>query len=118
VALESKLTALLKGVCPRAYPDFAPNGTARPYVTYQQIGGDVINPLARDVPNAENAEMQITVWSDTRGEAKALIKQIEAALIVATDFTAKPRSAAASDFDADIPLYSSRQDFRIWCDRT
>lgn len=118
MALESKLTAALKAVCPRTSPDFAPYGTARPYVTYQQIGGAVINPLAREVPNLENAEIQVDVWSDTRAEAKALIKQIEEALILETGFIAKPSAAAVSDYEADIPVYRSRQDFSIWCSRT
>lgn len=118
MALESKLTAVLKAVCPRTSPDFAPFDTQRPYVTYQQIGGAAIKPLAREVPNLENAEIQINVWSNTRAEAKALIKQIEAAIIMETGFIGKPSAAAASDFDADIPVYCSRQDFSIWCDRT
>jgi hypothetical protein len=118
MALEAKLATVLQGVCPRSFPDFAPTETARPYITFQQIGGDVVNPLAREVPNVENAEMQINVWSNTRLEAKTLIKQVESALILTTQFTCKPRAAAASDFDSDIPVYCSRQDFTIWCDRT
>lgn len=118
MALESKLTAALKAVCARTSPDFAPFDTVRPYVTYQQIGGAVIKPLAREVPNMENAEIQVNVWSNTRAEAKALIKQIEAAIIMETGFIGKPSAAAVSDYDADIPVYCSRQDFSIWCDRT
>ncbi|MGO4379699.1 DUF3168 domain-containing protein [Pseudoduganella sp. RAF19] len=118
MALEAKLTAILKGICPRTFPNFADAGTARPYVTYQQIGGDVIVLLGRAVPNVENAEIQINVWSNTCAEAKATIQQIESALILASEFTAKPRAAPASDFDSNIPIYCSRQDFTIWCDKS
>jgi hypothetical protein len=117
MTLEAKLVAILKVVCPRTFTDFAPPTTTRPYVTFQQIGGAVINPLANEVPDKENAEIQINVWADTRAEAKAAIKAIEAALIIATTFQARPVAAPASDFDADIPVYCSRQDFTIWCDR-
>jgi hypothetical protein len=117
MTLEAKLTAVLKAVCPHAFTDFAPNGTPRPCITFQQIGGQVIPVLGKEVPSVENAEMQINVWSDTRTEAKALIKQIESALILAATVQAKPLAAPASDFDSDIPVYCSRQDFSIWCDR-
>lgn len=117
MTLEEHLTALLQGICPRAYCDFAPVGTERPYVTYQQIGGEVVDFLDNTLPSKENAQIQVNVWSDTRAEAKALIKQVEAAMIAATMFQASPQAAAVSDFDPDIPVYGSRQDFSVWADR-
>jgi hypothetical protein len=50
VTFEADLYTLLKTVTPRVFPDFAPTATARPYVTYQQVGGRVINPLANTAP--------------------------------------------------------------------
>lgn len=117
MTLESKLVTILKTVSPRTFVDFAPVATERPYITFQQIGGSVIRPLANEVPGKENAEMQINVWADTGAAAKAAIKMIEAALIQASVFQARPVAAAASDFDADMERYCSRQDFTIWCDR-
>lgn len=117
MTLEAILVALLKQSSPRAFGDFAPPTTERPYITFQQIGGDVITPLGREVPGKENAVMQINVWADTRSQAKALIKAIEAALILAPEFIAKPVAAPQSDFDADVPVCCSRQDFSIWHDR-
>ena len=38
-SMESQLAQLLAAICPRAFPDVAPLSTARPYITYQQIGG-------------------------------------------------------------------------------
>jgi hypothetical protein len=117
MTLEALLVQVLKQFSPRTYGDFASPTTPRPYITFQQIGGDVIVPLGREVPNKENVVVQINVWADSRSEAKAMIKAIDAALVLTTDFQAKPVSAPQSDFDADIPVYCSRQDFSIWHDR-
>lgn len=115
--LEQKLYAVLAAICPRVFPDFAPADTARPYVTFQQVGGEVVDFITQDVPTLENAAMQVNVWADSRMEAKATILQIEAALIASTTLQARPEAAAVSDFDADMERYCSRQDFSIWAAR-
>ena len=117
MTLEEKLFSLLAAICPRTFPDFAPTDTARPYVTWQQIGGDVVDFVDNAVPSKENALIQINVWSDRRGEAKDVIKQIEATLLGAAVFQARPTGAAASDADPDMARYCSRQDWSIWADR-
>jgi hypothetical protein len=117
MTLEEKLVALLQAICPRTFPDFAPTDTARPYVTWQQIGGDAIDFFDNALPSKENALVQVNVWSDRRAEAKGLIKQIENALITSTAFDARPTAAAASDADSDMQRYCSRQDFSVWADR-
>jgi hypothetical protein len=117
MTLEEKLVALIKPVCPRVSPDFASVATQRPYVTFQQIGGEAPTYIDNTVPWIENAAVQVNVWANSRIEAKALMKQIEAALITATTVQARPVSACVSDFDADIPVYGSRQDFSIWAER-
>jgi hypothetical protein len=117
MTLESKLIAILKTLTPRTFADFAPTTTERPYITFQQIGGEVIRPLANVMPSKENAEMQINVWADSRPAAKAAIKQIEAMLTETFELTARAQGAAVSDFDADMERYCSRQDFSIWADR-
>jgi hypothetical protein len=117
MALEENLTALLRAICPRTFSDFAPLDTPRPYVTFQQIGGSTVDFIDKVVPSKENAVMQINAWADSRLDAKALIKQIEAALIAATEFQAAPVAAASSDFDPDMDRRCSRQDFSIWADR-
>ena len=43
MTVEADLFNLLKTlVSNRAFPDFAPVNTTRPYITYQQIGGQVV----------------------------------------------------------------------------
>jgi hypothetical protein len=117
MTVEEDLYAVLSGVCERAYPDIAPVGTAKPYVTYQQIGGQVIKPLGKVVPDKQNGEYQVNVWADTRKEAKTLILAIEAGLCLASAFIAKPISASRSDYDHDNAVYGSIQDFSIWSER-
>jgi hypothetical protein len=117
MTVEANIYAVLQPICPRVFADFAPVATLRPYVTYQQTGGQVLNPIGNDVPNKQNGEFQINVWSDTRAVSAALMLQIEAAMRQATAFNARPLSSPASDFDADIPVYGSRQDFSVWSDR-
>lgn len=112
--MEADLYALLKAICPRAYPDIAPTSTAKPYVTYQQIGGKVINPLDGSAPGKRNAVMQINVWAETRSQALLVMGQIEDAMRAATAFSARPQAAAFNDYDHDMQVYGSQQEFSIW----
>lgn len=114
MTFEADLFTLLKTVTPRVFPDFAPVSTVRPYVTFQAVGGQVINPLSNEKPGKRNAELQINVWSDTRAESLSLSRAIEDAMRAATAFNARPQSAAVSDYDADVPVYGARQDFSCW----
>lgn len=117
MSLESELVAVLKPLCQEVHGGFAKAQTPMPYVTFQQIGGQVVVSLSNELGDQENAEMQINVWAASRGAAKMLIKQIEAALVAATTMTATPIAAAVADFDADMDRHSCRQDFSIWAAR-
>jgi hypothetical protein len=118
VSFEGDLFTLLKAAAPelgsRVYPDFAATSTTRPYCTYQQIGGDVINPIENVAPDKRNSVMQINVWSNTRLEALQISRAIEDAMRAASAFQARPIGAAVADYDADIPVYGCRQDFTCW----
>lgn len=112
MTMEADLTTLLKTICPRVSPDIAATGSVRPYVTYQQIGGGVINPLNNDAPGKRNAVVQINVWSSLRSEAIALIDQIETAM--RTFHSARPQGARFNDYDHDMLVYGSQQEFSFW----
>ena len=112
MTMEADLTTMLKTICPRVTPDIAKTSTTRPYVTYQQIGGEVINPLNNDAPGKRNAVLQINVWSDLRSEAIALMDQIEDAMRAFR--AARPRSARFNDYDPDMLVYGSQQEFSFW----
>jgi len=118
MTIESDIYDTIKGlVGNRVFPDVAPWETARPYITYQQIGGQVIRPLDRVVPDKKHGIFQVNVWADTRAEAAAMALQVEAALIQSTAFICKPDSAPIANHEPDLNRYGTIQDFSIWSSR-
>lgn len=115
--LVARIGALFAG---RVFPDTAPFATARPYCTYQQVGGDAPAFVDKTVPADENALMQINVWGDNRLQVNALARQIESLLTTATAFDAKPTGAFVGTVDQEVePVrYGTMQDFSIWSQRT
>lgn len=114
---ENLLQALALLVSDRCFPDFAPGGTAPPFIVFQQAGGQAPTFLERAVPSKKNARMQVNVWAATRAESAAIAIQVEAALVASTQFDAKPLSAPISLVDEDNSLRGSSQDFSVWSDR-
>jgi hypothetical protein len=111
--LKSASATLLNGDgTARVFPDFAPVTTARPYVTYQGIGGPILQQLSNAAPGVRLPEIQVTVWADTRAQSLLIARAIEAAMRAATTFFAAPVGEPVADFDADVPVYGCRQDFR------
>lgn len=110
-------TAIKSLVSNRCFPDFAPLSTARPYITYVQIGGEAISYLDNTVPDGKIGRFQINVWGDTRASVSALMLQVEAAMIQATAFSARPVSAPSSDYDHDSLVYGAMQDFSVFSTR-
>lgn len=105
------LSSLVSG---QVFPDVAPTGTAGPYMTWQQIGGRVINPVANEAPGKRNAVIQVNVWAATRLQAVNLALQAEDAL---RGLGARPQAASISIYEQDTGLYGTIQDFSIWGDR-
>lgn len=108
------LQALVGG---RLFPDVADLGTALPFMTYQQVGGEAVQFVDSSLPSKENARFQINVWAATRTEAKALIKQAEVALCVATAFQTTPLGASVALYEPSPKVYGAMQDFSIWSNR-
>jgi len=94
------------------YPDEAPEGAARPFVTYQSVGGQSPNILDGVLSN-QNARMQVTVWADDRLTAINLMQRIIAEL-TGPAITAVTIGAPVSIREQDTRLRGSRQDFSIW----
>lgn len=113
--MEADLVVVLKGLCVRTFPDVAPFATARPYITWQAIGGRAWRYTDNTAADKRHTVVQVNVWDDTRAGALTLARQIEEALCAATAFTATPEAEAVSDADTDIePMrYGTRQDFSI-----
>lgn len=115
MTVESDLyTALKTLVSNRVYPDVAPAGVVLPYITYQQVGGDVINMLGPYAPGKRNGRFQINVWATTRAAANALMKQVEDAVITSTTLNARSQMAAISTYEEETKLYGQFQIFSIW----
>lgn len=113
MSVKAQLFNVLKVICPRTFPGFAPTSTERPYITYQRIGGAVINPIANTVPDKKLGEFQINVWADTQLAADNMIELVEIALRQSTTVQARPLGEPADDWDADMSRYCARQDFRV-----
>lgn len=119
MTIEADIYTALKGlVGNRCYPDVAPQGVARPYIVYQQAGGEApAFVFDRTSPSKKNGRFQVSVWADNRLTAASINLQIEAAFVQATAFDAKPTAAPVSLWEEDTGLYGSTQDFSVWSDR-
>lgn len=98
----------------RLYPDVAPFGTARPFATFQQVGGTSVNFIDSTLPSKSNARLQVSVWADTRSAASLLMKQVEAALRSATALQTTVLGQPVATYEPDTLLYGARQDFSFW----
>lgn len=117
MSMESDLHGTLAALCPRVYPDLAPEGTARPYITWQGLGGASARFLNNEAADKRNTYMQINVWATTRLAALALIRQVEDALCASALFTARPSGEPLSTYEEDTKLYGCIQRFSIWASR-
>lgn len=114
MSLEADLYSTLMEICPRVYPDIAPEPIpAKPFVVYQQVGGQVIDTL-NDPSDLLNARIQVAVWDVSRVSANQLMREIESSMRQSTRFQAKPMGALVTDLDDDVKLYGARQDFTVF----
>ena len=113
MSLESQIYTVLKTVCDNVYPDYAPEDTARPFITYSQIGGTSIKPLDKTVPNMREAVVQINVWAETRLGSSQMILAVDAAMRGSTTFAALPSAEMMSVADQETGLRGSIQDFVV-----
>lgn len=115
MSMETDLTTLLHTKCARVAPDVAKEGTARPYVTWQELGGRGTRNLDGTASDKRHTFLQITVWDETREGALALIRSIEDAMCASASFTASPQGEPLSLFEDGEPnLYGSVQRFGIY----
>lgn len=115
MSLESTLfTSLQALVAGRMYPDVAPEGAGRPYITYAQVGGQGVNFLDPTVPSRKNARVQINVWADTRVSAANLARSVEDTLRGVTALQVSVLGALTALHEPDTGLYGTRQDFSFW----
>lgn len=112
MSVEGDIYNALKGlVSNRVYPDVAPSGAVRPYVTYQQVGGQAYNFLEATPVGKRNGRFQINCWADTRLAAATLSRQVEDAMV--TTLKAFVIGAAMGVHEEDTGLYGTIQDFSL-----
>ena len=118
MTVETSIFAALQSlVGGRVFPDVAPMETARPYITYQQVGGEETVFLDNTLPSKQQGNFQINLWAATRTAVAALALQVDSALRTSTAFQAYALNAPIAHYDPDMLVYGSIQDFSIWSDR-
>ena len=118
MTVESDLFGLLKGlVGNRCFPDFAPLGTARPFITFEQTGGDALSFLDGSLPDKKNGRFEIGVYADSRASCAAIALQVESVMAEATAFQASAIHAPISDYADEVKIYSSTQNFSVFSER-
>lgn len=118
MGFETEIYNALKGlVSNRIFPDVAPTATVRPYITWQKIGGRSINYTENSIPAQQHSRVQINVWADTRLSANTVAKQVEDTLRQSATIAAAPEAEAMADYDSDMNLYGTIQDFSILSSR-
>ncbi len=117
MTVESDIFDALKGlVANRVYPDIAPSPVAKPYITYQQVGGEGVNYLSSAAPNKKNGRFQVNCWGDTRAQAATLARLVEDTLRGAASLQTTVLGAAVAIYEPDTKLRGARQDFSFWFD--
>ena len=113
MTMESELHTLLLTKCPRVFPDIAPSGTVKPFVTWQGIGGESLGFLNNTAADKRKTLMQVNAWATTRLQSLVLIRDIEAALRGSAAFIARPQGEPMSTYEQDTQLYGCVQRFEI-----
>lgn len=117
MTVEATIFNALKGlVNNRVYPDVAPANTARPYITYQQVGGLPVNFVEGGTPSKANGRFQVSVWADTRATASATAKLATAALRATASLQTTVLSEPVATHDGPTGYRGTRQDFSFWFD--
>lgn len=113
IALCAALDALTDG---RVFPDKAPEGTLRPFITFQGAGGRS-NAVMAGPDGVRNARVQINVWANTRLGAGALMERVRATICDSSTpgaLNGKPVGEPDWLHEDDTDWYGSRMDFSLW----
>ena len=115
MSIDTALFEALRGlVADRVYPDLAPENPVRPYITYQQTGGDAINFVESTIPSKKNVRMQINVWADKRLQATAMGDAVEDVLRTLIALQPTVLGGAIATYDDETKLRGTLQYFSLW----
>lgn len=115
MSLESMLKTRLRPlVGNRAWPDFRPLEASKelPFITWQQISGEVHEFLEGGAPALRNARVQVNVWAGDRETANTLMRAVENDLLT-IDKRTSALGALTATYDTTVKLYGARQDFSV-----
>lgn len=114
MSLESDIKTVLNSlVGNRVYPDVAPANVVKPFIVWQQVGGEAVNFMDPTIPSKRNARIQISVWATTRLSASDISRQAEDAMRAAA-LNTTVLGAGVATYETETGLYGMRQDFSIW----
>lgn len=115
MSIETSIVSALAGlVAGRVFAEVAPELTATPYITYQQVGGKPVNFLDSAAPSKKNGRFQVNVWADNRAQASPLAGQVEDTLRAVAALQTTVLGAPIATHDPDTKLKGTRQDFSFW----
>lgn len=97
----------------RSHPILAPQGTAKPYVTYQKITGGPLETMDEAVGNTQNYRYRFISYATELIDAEAVNAALRSALKATTTFRAV-HVFEADDHELDTGLYSVTADYSIW----
>ena len=118
MTVEASIFNLLKVlVSNRCFPDFAPLGTVRPFITFEQVGGEALSFIDGSLPDKKHGRFEIGVYADSRAACAAIALQVESVMAAATVFQSTAIHAPISDYASDVMIYSSTQNFSIYSTR-
>jgi len=118
MTVESDILNTVKAlVGNRCYPDFAPLRTVRPFIVYEQTGGEALHFIEGTLPDKKHGGFEIGVYADTRAQCASIALQVEAAMAAATVFQSTAIHAPISDYSSEVLIYSSTQNFSVFSSR-
>lgn len=117
MSFNTELFVALKTlVSNRVYPKVGPVGVARPYITYQRVGGQSINFLDPTLPSKRNARYRLRVWGDTAEQVDAMALMVETTLRLSPILQATVLGEPVDEYEVDTKLHGTHQDFSLWMD--
>jgi len=115
MSIESDLYAALAPlVAGRVYPLRADPETARPFITYQQVGGRSVAFLESGVVGKRNGRFQFNAWAEDFQEVANLMRSISDTLVANTTLRAFPLGEPVTTFEDEVALFGAQLDFSIW----
>ena len=114
LAIETAIQTALAAVCPRTFPDVAPDGTAPPYLVWRLDSGTPVRYVEGTIPDRRNALLQVAAWSATRAESNTVLQQVELSLLAAPALSTRAITEVHMAYDEDVDLGGAMQDFDVW----